>query len=239
MITKGRKEAFLKQRMSKERYDGPITGFSECAGCGECCRKNACNCVPADFEDLSVKGIEEILDTGKYMITAFYNQAKMPNGIPIEAIPVIAAREVNCKDNGIHITMLHATCAMLGLEGCKLCEDERPSQGLMLIPDGEGCKCLLDVPTVYWEAYSKTLNEVVKKRTGKTVQELFEEELIPLAKDIKHKIQYAVVYGGKISVQEHMAAVAMRDLGVFYGLFGEELGAVMDDFVSWVEVVPV
>ena len=89
MITRKEKREAVERIAKNERYEGPMTGFSKCAGCGICCKKNACACIPEDFEDLSVKGIEEILDSGKYMITAFYNQAEMPNGIPIEAIRLL------------------------------------------------------------------------------------------------------------------------------------------------------
>ena len=239
MITRAKKREFIEDIKKANWYEGPMTGFSECAKCGQCCLKNACACVPEDFDDLSVKGIEKILDSGKYMICAFYGNASMPNGIPIEALPVITAREVGCPDNGIYITMLHSKCAMLGPNGCKLSEDERPSQGLLLIPDGKGCKCYLDAPTDFWREHWNALDEVIKKRTGKTCQELFEEELRPLATSIKRAIQMAVLYGGSISYQEFMTAEAMKRLGVFYGLFGKKLGEVMDDFIDWVDVRPV
>ena len=240
MITRKRKREAV-QRIAKEHgYTGPLTGFSQCARCGECCLKNSCCCIPEDFDDLSPKGIEELLDSGMYMITAFYEPAKRPGGIPIEVTPVIAAREVNCPDNGINICMLHSACAMLGPKGCTLSEDQRPTQGLMLIPVSEdGCRCYVDAPSTDWQEHKDILDKVVKSRTGKTSQELFEEELVPLAKEIKRQIQEAVCYNGSVSYYVHKTAKAMRTLGVFYGLFGEEIGDVMQDFIDWVEVVPV
>ena len=97
----------------------------------------------------------------------------------------------------------------------------------------------IDAPTDFWREHWDALDEVIKKRTGKTCQELFEEELRPLATRIKRAIQMAVLYGGSISYQEFMTAEAMKRLGVFYGLFGKKLGEVMDDFIDWVDVRPV
>lgn len=241
MITRKKKLEAVQRIAKKSGYTGPFTGFSQCAQCGECCLKNSCCCIPEDFDDLSPKGIEKILDSNMYMITAFYEEAKRPGEIPIEVIPLISAREVNCPDNGINICMLHSACAMLGPKGCTLSEDERPSQGLMLIPVNEnGCRCYIDAPTIFWKKHKENLNEVIKKRSGgKTAQDLFEEELVPLAKQIKHQIQEAVCYNGSVSYYVHKTAVAMRSLGVFYGLFGEEIGDVMQDFVDWVDVDPI
>ena len=239
MITRKEKREAVEKIAKNARYEGPMTGFSMCAGCGICCKKNACACIPEDFEDLSIEGIEKILDGGKYMITAFYVHADMPGDIPIRAIPLITAREERCPKNGVNITMRHAKCAMLGEDGCMLSEDERPAQGLLLVPIGEGCRCLLTDPMGEWKEYWKVLDEVVQKRTGKTCQTLFEEELVPLATEIKRKVQIAVIYKKSITYQEYMIADAMSNLGVFYGLFGEELGDVMEDFVDWVDVIPV
>ncbi|MBR2705064.1 MAG: hypothetical protein IKE91_06330 [Clostridia bacterium] len=240
MITKKRKREALQRIAKKHGYTGPFTGFSQCARCGECCLKNACCCIPEDFDDLSVKGIEKLLDSGKYMITAFYEQAQMPGNIPIEVTPVISAREVNCPDDGINICMLHSACAMLDCDGCTLSEDERPSQGLMLIPVSEdGCRCYISAPSIDWQEYKDILDEVVKRRTGKTSQEIFEEELVPLATEIKRQIEEAVCFMGSVSYYVHKTAKAMRTLGVFYGLFGEEIGDVMQDFIDWVDVDPI
>lgn len=231
MTTK--KKMFLEETMKKNSYSGNITGFSRCVGCGKCCRINACACVPDDFNDLSLDAIEKIIDTGNFMITASYEPTTKSGGIPIEVFPYISAREVACPENGINITMMHSRCSMLGSDGCKFGEDERPSQGLLLIPESNSkCKCMLDTPTDFWMDYKEKLDIIIKRRTGKISQELFEEELFPRANSIKRKIQMAVLYNEPVSYQEYMVADAMRSLGVFYGLFGEKIGDVMNDFID-------
>ena len=233
------KQKFIDRTLKNAGYIGPLTGFKECASCGECCLMNACSCVPEEFSDLSVAGIEKLLDSGKYMITASYSPVEK-RGIPIEAVPHLSAREVNTPQNGISITMIHSECAMLTPKGCKLSDEERPVQGLLLIPNGEkGCKCFVDTPTKLWRPYSTVLDQVVLKRTGKTTQELFEKELVPLAIKLKQKVQLAVVCNVPITQQESMAALAMSQLGVFYGLFGNEMGELMDDFIYRAPIKPV
>ncbi len=228
-----KKKEFILRTIKANNYNGPIAGFSECIKCGgECCKKNACACVPDDFQDLTLQGIKEILATGNYMITASYRREER-DGIPVTAYPYISAREVDAPQNGIHITMMHSKCAMLRADGCKLTQDDRPSQGLLLIPNGHrGCTCFVDTPTQLWLPYKDVLDRVVSEYTGKTTQELFEKELFPLANKIKRSVQMAVIYDEPVTVQEILTASAMASLGVFYGLFGEEIGKTMDDFIK-------
>lgn len=234
-----KKKGFMEQTLNDAGYRGKITGFSECVGCGECCLTNACSCVPDEFSEITVKSIEELIDSGKYMITASYDVAVGRRGIPVKAYPHISAREANCPEDGVNITMMHSKCTMLGDNGCKFNEDERPVQGLLLIPMGIGCKCFVDTPTAIWKPYEKVLDEIVVKRKGKTTQQLFEEELFPLAKELKQKIQMSVIYNQTISLQEKIAAEALLRLGAFHGLFGNELGEVIEDFMNLAHIKPI
>ncbi len=237
MITKiGKLDAVLRIA-SLHGYEGPFTGFSLCAKCGGlCCLKNSCCCIPEDFDDLSPEGIEAILDTGKYMICAFFEAVIRDEEIFINVIPAISAREVECPDNGILISLTRSKCANLDKNGCMLNEDERPSQGLTLIPvDENGCRCFLTNMCDYWEDYLSVLNEVIKKRTGKTVNEIFLENYEQEVTQIKEALQEAVVECKSVPYQVYKAAQRMDKLFLFRAVFGPEIGEAMKFFIEWVE----
>ena len=215
------KKDFIEKTKAEHGYSGRITGFSRCAKCGgACCKVNSCACVPADFEDLSVEGIERALDTGNYMITAVYRNASK-EGIPFIPVPFLAAREVGAPENGVNITMVHSMCALLGDDGCILSEDERPSQGLLLIPKEEDqCVCYVNAPGELWFPYREVFDEVIRKRTGKTAQDFFEEEAEPLAHSIEEKIRDAIMNEGYITKSDYLIAKAMLFLGMFNYFLG-------------------
>ena len=236
-----KKKRFIERTMADAGYKGKICGFTECAKCGGiCCRTNACACVPEEFPEITEKFIENLLDSRNYMITAAYELTGGNPTIPVTAYPIISAREVACERNGIHISMMHSKCALFESgKGCRFSDDERPVQGLTLIPySDEKCENLMDLPVDLWKPYRTILDTVVKERTGSSTQELFEKEFYPMINHLKISVQKAVVYGKTITVQEEMAVRALISLGAFKGIYGAEIGAVVEDFIELCKVDP-
>ena len=211
------KEAYITQLLKEKHHTGPITGFEACKKCkGMCCYRNACSCAPADVgEEVTVQSVERMLATGKYMITATYVvdktcQTSLP--VPIRAIPHISAREVDAGE--IHISLLHSKCALLGKNGCTLTREERPTQGLLLIPkNDEECEELMPFMSEIWKPYIKVLEEVVKRKTGMTSQQHFEKEALSLLRSLRMKLCTATMYHGSITHGEYMALRAFDSWG--------------------------
>lgn len=218
-------------------YEGPITGFEQCKMCsGECCKKNACACLPEEFgETLTQSVITKLLDSKYYMITAVYRRAPQKSGIPIEAIPILSAREIDVPENGIFISMIHSKCANLGEKGCILNESQRPTQGLLLIPrDKDNCTCFVGVGKIIdqWIKYKEIMDEVIFSKTGKNCQELFEEVIFDEAQIVKKIVECSFIMDMPVNHSTYMAAKAMDLLGVFYGIYGEKIGTMMHDIVN-------
>lgn len=233
------KKEYIEQKLKEGGYSGEITGFTECTTCGLCCLRNACSCSVADFEEITVESIEKIIDSGKYMITASFELSEERKKFPIKVIPHISAREITSPQNGINITMMHSKCAMLASNGCILAKEERPSQGLLIIPTDEGCKAFMDVPTKEWEPYMHILDQVVIKRTGKRSQEIFENEFADLAYRLKCKVQRSVIYDGDpIEFAEYHAIQVIDQWGYYRAVYGDKLGNAIHSFIDMVNVKP-
>ena len=231
------KKEYLERELKRVGYSGKIVGFSKCKKCGLCCLRNACSCAVSDFDEITVESIEKIIDSGKYMITASYTVNE--KGFPIKAVPHISAREVNSPKNGVNITMIHSKCAMLTDNGCALTEDDRPSQGLLLIPIGEDCKAFMDTPTEQWKPYMHILDQVVIKRTGKSSQQLFEDEFPNLANRLKRKVQMSILYNNNpIEFAEYQAIDLIEKWGYYHAMYGTDFGNMIRDFIDSVKVKP-
>lgn len=204
------KTAYIAQLLEEKHHTGPITGFEACKKCkGMCCYKNACSCAPSDVgEEVTVESVERMLASGKYMITATYvvdQTCKTDLPVPIRVIPHISAREVDAGE--VHISLLHSKCKMLGKNGCTLSEEERPTQGLLLIPKNDDeCEDLMPFMSEIWAPYAKVLDKVVKRKTGMTSQQHLEKEAKTLLRELRGKLLMAALYdGGSITHGEYMA----------------------------------
>lgn len=211
------KEAYINELLEKNHHTGPITGFAACKKCkGLCCYRNSCSCAPADLgEDVTVRSVERMLATGKYMITATYvvdKACKTTLPVPIRVIPHISAREVGAGE--VHISLMHSKCALLGENGCTLTKEERPTQGLLLIPKNEEeCEDLMPFMSTIWAPYAKVLDKVVKRKTGMTSQQHLEKEAIPLLRKLREKLLMATMYHGSITHGEYMALLVFNAWG--------------------------
>lgn len=185
-----------------------LLNVDKCTRCGgDCCKKSACGAAPCDFDDpISVKSIMALLDTGNYMLTVAYRyEGKTLRGFEgfphnIKAFPYIAAMEKCGKP--IHISPMRSQCKMLGPNGCLFPHKDRLTQGLFLIPRDKECEAVLDLPDIVWTRYRHILEEVVLIKTGKSIQELFEEEWIKIRDTLKKKLLTEYAKTMKIPSQE-------------------------------------
>lgn len=173
---------FMKRRFSQNSH----INCSVCSACGgACCKRGGCGLMTCDVPDMSVRGIERLLHTGKFSI-AF--ACAFSDGIPIP-IPIMTAREIGCGK--INESIIRKPCALQGEKGCLLSEEERPTQGLLFIPKANGdCKNLVGAMEVFadWAPYKEILETVIEKETGKTLNELFYKGCIEAAMQIRQKL---------------------------------------------------
>lgn len=150
-----------------------------CKQCGgKCCKKCGCDYLPKDFSDLSTNGLVEKILEGSISIVSALNINKLPNGG--ETItPILLLRERNINRSSVDLLSLKTTCASLNENGCKYDLEHRPSGGKMLIPM-ENNKCYNENPNLKiqeWLRYQKILERVVKRITGKSVDECLKEDV--------------------------------------------------------------
>ncbi len=157
-----------------------------CKECGgKCCKKCGCDYLPKDFEDLSTNGLlERITGGGDISIISTLNISILPNGKKV-IDSILLLRERNINRPIVDLLSYKTSCASLTEQGCKYDFEHRPSGGKNLIPRENG-KCYdptsLNKVEV-WLSYQKVLQRVVKRITGKTVEECLKEDVINLFMD--------------------------------------------------------
>lgn len=136
-----------------------------CRECGgKCCKKCGCDYSTNNFQDLSMKALEEILSEGKISIVAALNIKKSKNGNKF-IIPFLYLRARNKKRNIVDLLSLKSECSMLTKDGC--------------LPYEEPLKIVKG-----FEKYQSALSKMVKRLTGKTVEQKLREDIENLFYDI-------------------------------------------------------
>ncbi len=160
-----------------------------CRECGGmCCKKSGCDYGIDDFSDRTMNGLLETLAVGDKSIVAMINFQTLANGNFI-AVPFLYLRARNCDRDIIDLISMKTTCSMLTDNGCSHDYDHRPFGGRNLIPrrksDGP---CRPDVnpldKIMEWEPYQKQLRKIVKRYTGKSVEEKIREDVEQLFYDV-------------------------------------------------------
>lgn len=157
-----------------------------CHECGGfCCKKSGCDYSPNDFKDKSLTGILNILECGNISIVSVVKFRMLPNGKKC-CEPLLFLRARNIDRGIIDLISYRKQCSMLTETGCTYDLEHRPSGGANLTPVGLDPKTKMplcypaeDPKTIIypWESYQKVLEKAVKRLTGKTVDEVFEEQL--------------------------------------------------------------
>lgn len=224
-----KRNEFIEEQLEKHGYKGPLEGFEQCKNCkGLCCKASACIAHPVDFgENLTKEVIEKAIDSKKYMITfsISWNSRLITTWedpkLKLNVTPIISAREVDCPENGIFVSMVHGPCAMLTEHGCLLTAEERPLTGLLHIPNGtSSCETYVEAPFEAWEKYSDLLDEIVKERNGNGIEEAFYNIIEEEAAILKLKVQKYY-----LSMEERISPWKKEKLGLCKNITAAELRA--------------
>lgn len=150
-----------------------------CQKCGgRCCKKSGCDYFVSDFEVINKNNLVKILDTGNVSIVAALSFKTLRNGEKaVEPFLYLRARNI---DRGVvDLFSLKKTCSMLTDTGCTYTLENRPGGGVNLIPREDVCRPLKDpVEEIKkWLPYQSLLSKLVKRYTGKSVEENLKEDI--------------------------------------------------------------
>ena len=156
-----------------------IEDINVCKQCGgRCCKKCGCDYSALDFEDLSYNAICELLSKGKVSIVSMVSFNKLSNGKTLANL-FLYLRARNVDRDVIDLISVKTRCSQLTDSGCSYTYDDRPSGGKNLVPVPNG-KCypaddqfkLVET----WAPYQNVLRKVVKRYTGKSVENKARED---------------------------------------------------------------
>lgn len=158
-----------------------------CSKCGgKCCKKSGCDYSTKDFSDLSLNAIYQKLEEGNISIVSFLEFNRLPNG-RMTCIPFLYLRARNTGREIVDLLSFKKQCSMLREDGCAYSVNDRPSGGINLIPSSEG-PCRPDINPFdivrEWGSYQKQLRKLVKRFTGKSVEEKLREDAYQLFLDV-------------------------------------------------------
>ena len=183
------KNAYITSKM-RDFPQNPYLNHRICEKCGgKCCKNGGCGLMTCDVPEMSVDGIRRMLDTGKYSITFFCAGVEDE----ILPIPIINAREVDA--GRVNNSIIRRPCALQGEKGCEFSDEQRPTMGLLYIPNANGhCKVLVDAMEAFidWYPYKAIMDEVVFKETGKSSEELFYSGCVQAAMEIRQKLDMGI-----------------------------------------------
>lgn len=158
-----------------------------CRECGgKCCKKSGCDYSPRDFKALGINDLYNKLEEGNISIVATVIFKKMKD--KLLATPFLYLRARNRNREIVDLLSMKTTCSMLRDDGCSYSYEERPSGGVNLVPMPKGIPCegkqdLRDL-VGEWESYQRPLSRLVKRFTGKSVDEKFREDAEQLFFDV-------------------------------------------------------
>lgn len=150
-----------------------------CAKCqGKCCKKCGCDYFINDFVEINKNSILKILETNNVSIVSALKSEYLPNGKKVLE-PFLYLRARNVDRGVVDLLSLKKRCSLLTDTGCLYSLEKRPSGGVNLIPDENGCYQLVNQKEAIlkWGPYQNLLSKIVKRLTGKTVLEVFENDI--------------------------------------------------------------
>jgi len=157
-----------------------------CKKCGgKCCKKCGCDYMPKDFSEFTTNAILEIIMKGDISVVAILSITVLENGKECLE-PVLLLRARNKNRPIVDLLSFKTTCASLTESGCKYDYESRPSGGKNLIPEENGGCYQLEDPKVIlneWRRYQKILERIVKRITGKSVDECIKDDVYKLFLD--------------------------------------------------------
>lgn len=151
-----------------------------CRECGGvCCKKSGCDYFVSDFENMTMEYLLNKLESGRISIVATLNFNQLPNGKMV-CNPFLSLRARNNNRDIVDLFSFKTTCASLQPDGCYYDLNERPSGATTIVP-GRNLTCYSTVDKYAelekWEPYQKVLKRIVKRLTGKNVDEKLKEDV--------------------------------------------------------------
>lgn len=162
-----------------QRYENK----SICSSCGGvCCKKSGCDYYVSDFPSITKGEILKALETGNISIVAGIDIQKINN--KLVASPILYLRARNKDRDIIDLFSMKRECSMLTETGCSYDLEHRPAGGANLIPKKSVLGIYECKPSVNhleelekWLPYQRLLGRIVKRYTGKSVNEVFREDV--------------------------------------------------------------
>lgn len=184
-----------------------------CKKCGGfCCIKSGCDYSAKDFDDLRYDALYNVLMEGKTSIVAFLVSKRNKLGHKY-IVPFLYLRARNTDREIVDLLSLKTRCSLLTDKGCPYDINDRPSGGVNLIPDKNGCHPLenpLDI-VMTWKNYQKVLSKLVKRFTGLTVEKQLESDIEKLFNDILNDN-----YENVTNREKHEIAPLVKELACIY-----------------------
>lgn len=151
-----------------------------CRECGGiCCKKSGCDYFVSDFDNMKLEYLLSKLESGRISIVATLHFNEIPNG-QIVCNPFLSLRARNANRDVVDLLSFKTTCASLQEDGCFYDIDERPSGATTIVP-GRNLTCYSTVDKYVelekWTPYQKVLRRIVKRLTGKSVEEKLREDV--------------------------------------------------------------
>lgn len=160
-----------------------------CRECGgRCCIKCGCDYSADDFENLSYKGLLEILSKGDKSIVSFVKFKTLASGKFI-AETFLYLRARNTNRDIVDLISMKTRCSQLSDNGCSYGYEERPTGGKNLTPvrreEGD-CQPLVDPYSIVetWKPYQNQLRKIVKQFTGMSVEKRISQDAESLFYDV-------------------------------------------------------
>lgn len=150
-----------------------------CKKCGgRCCKKSGCDYFVSDFDVIDKSSLVKLLDTGNVSIVAALSFRTLKNKDRVVE-PFLYLRARNIDRGIVDLFSLKKTCSMLTDEGCTYTLENRPGGGVNLIPSIEGCRPFKQPVDELkkWAPYQSLLSKLVKRYTGKSVEENLKEDI--------------------------------------------------------------
>lgn len=152
---------------------------SICEKCGgKCCKKSGCDYFVDDFDVINKNKLIELLDTGNVSIVSVFKFKRINDKLICN--PFLYLRVRNTDRDVVDLYSMKTKCSMLTDTGCSYDFENRPGGGKNLVPR-ENLKC-----TPYrdqleelnkWDKYQGVLRKLVKRYSGKSVEEKLSEDV--------------------------------------------------------------
>lgn len=151
-----------------------------CKECGGfCCKKCGCDYFVSDFDNMKIDYLEKVLSTNRVSVVAALDFWRTRNDKLI-CEPTLYLRARNINRGEIDLLSFKTTCASLEEDGCYYDLESRPSGGASLIPmPNRKCYTRVDREKELkkWIPYQGVLHKLVKRHTGKTVDNKLKEDV--------------------------------------------------------------